>query len=110
MPYSDPKKQREASLRHYYKNKEAILKKADTRRADRRAHVQQLKESSPCVDCGQFYRYFVMQFDHIGADKVADISSMISRRAPWKRVLEEIAKCELVCANCHATRTWARAK
>lgn len=27
---------------------------------------------------------------------------------PWAMVLEEIGKCDVVCANCHRRRTWAR--
>lgn len=49
-----------------------------------------------------------MQYDHTGSDKEIDISRAI--RAGWsqKRIETEIAKCELVCANCHAVRTFKR--
>ena len=46
-----------------------------------------------------------MQWDHLpGMEKLAEVSNLI-RRLCKARVLEEIAKCELVCANCHAIRT-----
>ncbi|MDP9320522.1 MAG: hypothetical protein M3P16_05445 [Chloroflexota bacterium] len=41
--------------------------------------------------------------------KVAAIGSMVGK---WARdaVLDELKKCELVCANCHVMRTVARAR
>jgi hypothetical protein len=49
-----------------------------------------------------------MQWDHLpGTEKAAEVSNLL-RRLCKRRVLEEIAKCELVCANCHAVRTVSR--
>jgi hypothetical protein len=49
-----------------------------------------------------------MQWDHLpGAPKLGDISSGL-RSFSREEVLQEIAKCELVCANCHAIRTFRR--
>lgn len=77
------------------------------RRADLRARLRQLKDETPCVDCGVQYRYWIMQFDHLG-DKERAIADLISAGWSWKRILAEIAKCDAVCANCHAGRTHAR--
>jgi hypothetical protein len=41
------------------------------------------------------------------SEKVADVANLL-RRLCKERILEEIAKCELVCANCHAVRTVQR--
>lgn len=68
--------------------------------------LDQLK-SAPCLDCGITYPPYVMQFDHRpGVKKVANVPSM--RCYNWNKVIEEIAKCDLVCANCHAERTHLR--
>ena len=57
-----------------------------------------------CVDCGNSYPPFVMDFDHKNpSQKKFAISS--SKIAKWERILEEANKCELVCANCHRVRT-----
>jgi hypothetical protein len=67
----------------------------------------ELKESMPCADCGAFFHHAAMTWDHLpGEEKVTEVSQLrrISRRA----VLAEIAKCELVCANCHAVRSFER--
>jgi hypothetical protein len=60
----------------------------------------------PCVDCGESDP-IVLEFDHL-RDKVANISKLASTKRPWKVILEEIAKCEVVCANCHRRRTAER--
>jgi hypothetical protein len=57
----------------------------------------------PGVDCGQA-DVAVLHFDHL-RDKVNEISTMFRRQRSWKAVLEEIAKCEVRCANCHARKT-----
>lgn len=49
-----------------------------------------------------------MQWDHLpGTEKLGEISGRLARRARGL-ILSEIAKCELVCANCHAIRTYQR--
>jgi hypothetical protein len=51
-------------------------------------------------------QYAAMDFDHVQGSKVTGIAQMWS----WgrARVIEEINKCALVCANCHRERTQAR--
>jgi hypothetical protein len=62
----------------------------------------------PCVDCGED-DIRVLDFDHPpGVDKVADVSLMLMRLVPWPRVLAEIEKCDVRCANCHRRRTAER--
>ena len=52
----------------------------------------------------------IMHWDHLPKYvKVDDISSMVASY-PRARILDEIAKCELVCANCHVMRTVRRAR
>jgi hypothetical protein len=72
------------------------------------AWVRSLKDMQPCTDCGVRYPWWIMQYDHIGGDKEGDISNAVNQGWGKTRILEEIAKCELVCANCHATRTHMR--
>lgn len=62
----------------------------------------------PCLDCGQRFPFYVMQFDHRDrTQKRYTVSQMISRAGP-KTILAEVAKCDIVCANCHRDRTYRR--
>lgn len=64
-----------------------------------------LKEG-PCVDCGIAYPSYVMHWDHRDTrTKVACISDLLKQNKPTQIILDEIEKCDLVCANCHAERT-----
>lgn len=59
----------------------------------------------PCVDCGETDPV-VLEFDHL-RDKTRSIASLL-RGWRWETVLAEIAKCDVVCANCHRRRTFKR--
>lgn len=88
------------------------LRVKNATRGKRRAindHVKELKTITPCVDCGKFYPPHVTQYDHLPQFvKSFGISRFHSYTLNLDVVLAEIAKCELVCANCHAERTDVR--
>ena len=71
--------------------------------ARKRKLVRQAKDK-PCADCGVFYPYYVMDFDHINGDKVDNVSQL--NKFTLEKLRAEIAKCEVVCSNCHRERTW----
>jgi len=70
-------------------------------------YIRDLKENSPCRDCGKFYPYYVMDFDHVRGKKHANVMELIPTLSK-KKIDEEIAKCEIVCSNCHRIRTHVR--
>lgn len=49
-----------------------------------------------------------MQFDHVKGDKQFDLARAHDAASTLQEVVDEIAKCEVVCANCHAERTYKR--
>lgn len=63
-------------------------------------------KNRPCADCGTQFSSHVMQFDHVDPSTKAFNISQWSSLFPSVEILKaEIAKCEVVCANCHAERT-----
>jgi hypothetical protein len=102
MGYKDVERQR-IYQREYQRR---LVANGGSHKQKMRMFIREQKTNRPCVDCGKIYPHYVMQFDHIGTNKVAAISDLNFRA---QSVIEaEIAKCELVCANCHAERTWQR--
>lgn len=101
--------QRARIRRHYEANKDYYIKKAYAFRVKIQQRVRDLKEASPCVDCGKSYPHYVMDFDHRGDDpKIADITNILKKTSNWVKVQAEIDKCDLVCSNCHRERTFQR--
>lgn len=88
----------------YRSNKKYYI---DAARANRQRTIDFINKvkSNPCADCGKVYHPICMDFDHI-EDKVGNISQMKYFSIP--KISEEIAKCEVVCANCHRLRTLKR--
>lgn len=94
------------------RNKAAIRiadrEKAVSTRKERRAWLDAHKVASGCIDCGYNAHPRALDFDHIGTDKIGDVGRLAHHRIAWDRLMAEIAKCEVVCANCHRLRTAQR--
>jgi hypothetical protein len=87
---------------YYIKNKDSILaRSAKINQRNRELYLNYLL-THPCVDCGESDPV-VLEADHVG-DKSYDVSRMIQGWS-WNRILQELKKCEIVCANCHRRRT-----
>lgn len=61
------------------------------------------KKSVPCVDCGERYPSYVMDFDHVRGDKKFNLSK--GKKTSVKTIDAELEKCDVVCSNCHRERT-----
>lgn len=84
-----------------------VLRQVRARSQRMRGIFQSIKENTPCTDCGKCYPYYVMQFDHREpVDKKWKVSSIGS--SSKLKIFKELAKCDVVCANCHAKRTYRR--
>jgi hypothetical protein len=57
-----------------------------------------------CVDC-KIKDPTVLQFDHVLGKKLANVSELSNGRYPIKIIINEIKKCVVRCANCHARKT-----
>jgi hypothetical protein len=100
---------RECNKAYHYANWDRHMEQIRRRTAaqietNQRVIVEHLV-SHPCVDCGE-RDIVVLEFDHIGP-KSAIVSSLVGHST--KRLLAEIAMCEVRCANCHRRATAQRA-
>lgn len=94
MPYKDPDKYREHQ-RGYQRQ----------RRETQRAAMGRRKVVRGCDECGYDKNPAALQWHHRDrADKKGQVSWMLSLSKD--RLEAEIAKCDLLCANCHAEREW----
>lgn len=77
--------------------------------ADRKALVSQIKLDEGCVDCGYRDSSVALDFDHVRGRKLGNISTMVAdSTVPWEKIVREMAKCEVRCANCHRVITSVR--
>ena len=109
-------------LAEFYKNvgmrdgvlswcKKCIIKRYAAGRSERakrdRLYFQQIKIERGCADCGYNANPVALDFDHLpGFEKLYRVCVMAGMSR--KMVDAEIAKCEVVCANCHRIRTATR--
>ncbi len=111
MPFKDITKQREASRRHYAKHRQRVIDKAKVyskAARDRiRAYINAYLKDNPCVDCGETDP-IILEFDHVSDDKHFNISDATRRGYGMTKLIEEIAKCQVRCANCHRKKTYER--
>jgi 5-methylcytosine-specific restriction endonuclease McrA len=94
---------------HYAANRTKYIDNAVGRRRrigeERMRMLIQYLRTHPCVDCGET-DVLVLEFDHLG-DKSFSIGAGFRDRS-LEALLDEMAKCEVVCANCHRRRTATR--
>jgi 5-methylcytosine-specific restriction endonuclease McrA len=97
-----PEKLKAIWASYYARNKTELHKKKQGLSAKLRRIIEFYK-NKPCADCRGWFEYYQMHFDHrVPADKLFTISG--AYRSP-ESVITEIQKCDVVCANCHASRT-----
>lgn len=94
---------------HYNRNRGYYLEKAKKRNAEIKIviyeYICKYLLKHPCVDCGES-DLEVLEFDHKGEiPKFKAVSHMIRAQSKLYKIIEEISKCEVRCANCHRRKT-----
>jgi hypothetical protein len=93
---------RERGQRHL----EQAAESRNARRQSARELVLERLRDSACVDCGE-RDPVVLEYDHL-AEKLFAISTLVSRPTRSDLIEAEMAKCDVVCCNCHRRRTYTR--
>ena len=80
----------------------AARNNAKVKRVRIRQFCSRVKMFKGCAICGYKKHPAALHFNHIDpTKKVGNVSKLKS----WAKVKEEIRKCEVLCANCHAIKT-----
>ena len=95
-------------MRNYRKRRPEYAAKndADTKalRKVKTDFIRDYKSAHGCVDCGE-KDWIVLELDHRDPSlKVLQPANM--SRNSWDKIHEELAKCDVRCANCHRRRTY----
>lgn len=108
MPHKD-RETRNAYMRAYHARNPAPQRErvAVTKRRVRAENTEIVAEAKarPCADCGGTFPTCVMDFDHVRGVKLFDIGARSRVHVSKPKLLLEIAKCDVVCSNCHRIRT-----
>lgn len=94
---------------HYSKNKDYYKRKTKIRnilnKKELQTFIKTYLKTHPCIDCNES-DIVVLEFDHKDKKlKFDSIAMMVRRKLSLKKIQEEIAKCEVRCANCHRRKT-----
>ncbi len=115
MPYKSDEDRRNyarAYGREYYqRNRQHLLTKQAEKnkrlRERQRQWLIEYKKKLSCARCGENHPA-TLQFHHRERDeKKFEIAFYTALGFSKARLLAEIAKCDVVCANCHAKEHWS---
>lgn len=99
---------KEKSQAYYQKNKDRLKQQINQKKFERvKRHKEKLfglLTNKFCVDCNESDP-IVLDFDHVKDQKISSVTKLVEDGYSWKRILEEIKKCEVRCANCHRRKT-----
>jgi len=110
MPYRDKERrmehQREYQRGWFQQNKEKLAERREQDKLEILNWFRRYKSTLHCEDCGISHPA-VLQFHHRNkAEKKMAVSALVSRASSLKQITNEIKKCDVLCANCHAKRHW----
>lgn len=85
----------------YYKNRESEKKRITARKQELKVWFKTLKSSLKCENCPED-DLCCLEFHHKDpSKKEKTVCLMVCDGWSKKRILEEIAKCSVLCSNCH---------
>jgi len=100
------KKYNAAEYQRWYRKHRADKVKASTertkaKRKERLDRLSAIKRASGCVTCGE-QDPICLDFHHRNpSEKIDSISKMANTKVAWSIIETELAKCSVICANCH---------
>jgi hypothetical protein len=99
-------KKREDQKRYYQRNKSSYIAKNKVKRAEIKDFLRKYKEFKGCGDCSGKFPFYILDFDHRDPAMKRFSPAKMAHNNSWTAMVEEIAKCDVLCANCHRERTY----
>jgi hypothetical protein len=100
MGYKNAEKQKQFQKDHYVKYKDKYIERLYRRRLENKEYINSLKANG-CKLCGYVKCYASLEFHHLDKNEKDRTIAKAVDDFSLKRLIEEISKCILVCANCH---------
>jgi hypothetical protein len=72
---------------------------------NRKHLLNQMKVDRGCAHCGYNAHPAALDWDHIDRSTKSFLISQDSKRS-WGKLMEEVDKCQVLCANCHRIHTY----
>lgn len=72
-----------------------------------KAWVDNYKMNQGCTKCGYSEHPVALHFNHLQPVQKHYTISVLVKKGSLDRIKEEISKCEILCANCHAIHSFA---
>ena len=101
MPYVDKEVKRACNRRWYRRNAEKVKNEVRLRKTSVKVWFREYKEELQCSECDED-NSICLDFHHIDRTTKRDtVCSLVINGYSIETILEEIAKCIVLCANCH---------
>lgn len=110
MPYKDKNRRtaynKEFGKKWYQAHKKEVVERRKKRQIEIKKWYDSYKSTLCCMVCGESHPA-CLQFHHRDrSEKSFTIGAIATRATSKKRLINEIAKCDVLCVNCHAKVHW----
>ena len=100
MPFKDEQKDRDYKAEHYQKRKKQYQEATARKRKRNREYVDKIFEHGECTKCGEDHPG-CLDFHHVDESLKEFPINIGIRDKGLETLKKEIAKCVLLCSNCH---------
>jgi hypothetical protein len=101
MPFKNRILQNESQKKYWSSNKQYYLEKKEAHRELIREKIREIKSVSKCMNCPENHPACLVFHHKDPSQKDGEIGMAVSKGWSMEKLLEEISKCEVLCANCH---------
>jgi hypothetical protein len=106
MPYKNREQRLAAQKKHYETNKSQYMNNQYQRRVERAEWFYEYKKTLKCERCPENHPACLAFHHPDPLQKDMSVSNLVRSGYSKEKILEEMAKCQVLCANCHHKLHW----